>query len=532
MQGNGLSVWWDQALRSGEAFDQAIETALRAAKAAVVLWSKTSVDSRWVRAEATLADRLGTLVPIMLEPCERPIMFELSHTIDLSGWAGNTADPRWRALLADLGRLAAAKPHPPVKLTGTIDAAAAVRPQLKGARPALAILPFASRSGEPGDDIFAEGMVEDVIAALSLNNEVRVLAQSATAKYRKGGFDLRTVGRELDASYVLEGNLRRSGDALRVTAQLVEPEQGSVLWTQRFERPLAQLAQLQENLVTEVAGTLGVQVSQAEMQRALKKPGDLTTYDCVLRSQAMTMRFAPDKFQLAVAEASKAVAIAPDYAPAHAALAYALGLCFSLGGRADAAMAVQAREHAGQAFSLASNHPAVLWLVGSALGFVGEWIQALRYCERAVQLNPNLAPARLALAVVYIHFSRFDEATNELDVEASLAPQGYTAAFNLHWRSTIQLCMGRWQTARELAEQALLRNPVIIHTWMFVVICCEQLGQHDQTRQAIIRLRTTHFVGTLALFEAILLGESYLPPAVRGRLAASFRRAWETVPTS
>src|SRR5215213_6891644 len=88
----GLSVWWDDALRSGEAFDETIERALREAKAVVVLWSPSSVTSRWVRAEATLADRNHTLVPVTIEACQRPIIFELTHTVDLSRWQGNTED--------------------------------------------------------------------------------------------------------------------------------------------------------------------------------------------------------------------------------------------------------------------------------------------------------------------------------------------------------------------------------------------------------------------------------------------------------
>lgn len=98
----GFSVWWDAAIHSGETFDEVIERQLRAARAAVVLWSPRSVSSRWVRAEATLADRRKIFVPVIIEPCDLPILFELSHTNDLSSWDGNREDPAWRRLLADL----------------------------------------------------------------------------------------------------------------------------------------------------------------------------------------------------------------------------------------------------------------------------------------------------------------------------------------------------------------------------------------------------------------------------------------------
>lgn len=101
----GLAVWWDAALHSGETFDEVIERELKAASAAIVLWSPRSVVSRWVRAEATLADRQGKLVPVIIEKCDRPIIFELSHTTDLSDWAGDTSDPRWESLVQDVRRL-------------------------------------------------------------------------------------------------------------------------------------------------------------------------------------------------------------------------------------------------------------------------------------------------------------------------------------------------------------------------------------------------------------------------------------------
>jgi TIR domain/FHA domain len=101
----GFSVWWDAALRSGETFDEVIEKQLRSAKAVVVLWSPRSVASRWVRAEATLADRRNKLVPAIIEVCDRPIIFELTHAADLSDWTGDTADSRWRTLIGDLRNL-------------------------------------------------------------------------------------------------------------------------------------------------------------------------------------------------------------------------------------------------------------------------------------------------------------------------------------------------------------------------------------------------------------------------------------------
>ena len=219
----GLDVWWDVALRSGEAYDEVTEAALRNAKAVVVLWSKRSVVSRWVRAEATLAERKKTLMPAMIEACERPIMFELTQTAELSHWDGDPFDRAWQAFLADVRGFverARAREQPALAPAQT------AQPSLEDFRPALAIMPFVNRSGEKSDDLFAEGMVEDLIAALSMNRDVKVISSSATRSYGESGYDIRQVGSELGAKYLLEGNIRRAGDDLRVTAQLADSSSG------------------------------------------------------------------------------------------------------------------------------------------------------------------------------------------------------------------------------------------------------------------------------------------------------------------
>jgi len=124
----GFSVWWDAALRSGQTFDEVIEKELRAAKAVVVLWSPRSVASRWVRAEATLADRRNKLVPAIIEACDRPIIFELTHAADLADWTGDTADSRWRTLVSDLQRLVGGSQDGVPAQSNTVDSAMQPKP--------------------------------------------------------------------------------------------------------------------------------------------------------------------------------------------------------------------------------------------------------------------------------------------------------------------------------------------------------------------------------------------------------------------
>ena len=435
-EAQGFKVWWDVGLRTGEAYDEVTETALRTAKAVVVLWSKKSVASRWVRAEATLADRNKTLVPCMIEPCERPIMFELTQTAELGHWAGEKTDRVWLGFLADVAQFVGRQRAPTLApiaapLPDEAPASDSKRGSAKAARPSVAILPFTNRSEERADEVFAGGMGEDIAGALSLGRGLKVISQSATMAYRKNTSDLRTIGQELGAKYILEGNTRRVGQTLRVTAQLVEAENGAILWTQKFDRPLSELAELQEELVEELAAHLGVQIQKVEMERALKKPGDINAWEAVMRSWAAYARFTTESLAIGVTEARRAVSLAPDYAVARATLAMALALQFNQTGFRDRALIDEAEQLADAALSLNPNHATVLFQVVNVLINAARPNEALPLAERAVALNPSSIDARHVLAFSLTHYRRFEEALEQLAEGDRVAPRSFQTVFSL-----------------------------------------------------------------------------------------------------
>jgi TolB-like protein/Flp pilus assembly protein TadD len=519
----GFNVWWDVTLRSGEAYDQVTEKALREAKAVVVLWSRNSVESRWVRAEATLADRNRTLVPAMIEPCDRPIMFELTQTADLSRWTGDAADRTWQAFLADIRRFVGAGGAQPVLPALKSTVAADSRASSRDSRPSLAILPFTNRSGERADDIFADGTVEDLIAALSLSGQIKVIAQSATIVYRKNVSDLRTIGRDLGVRYLLEGNVRRTGANLRVTAQLVEAETGAILWLQKFDRPLSELADLQEQLVTEVAGHLGVQVQRHEMEKALKKPGDLTAWETVMRAMSVVGRLSPERIRPGIADARQAVALAPDYALAHAVLTQNIATLYMHEGGTDEALAREGRVHAQRALALDGNDPTVLSMVAVALLFLGSGPESLTYARRAVDLNPNIALCHVNLALISLHFEMTDETIRHVEAAEILAPRGYQTYLGLGYKGLAHFRAGRFEQALKLIDESLL-----LYSYMFSLkdkaLCLEKLGRHEEACDAIRQLRAAE--PSLSLEGIERANTLVFAPETAQDMNATLRKVW------
>ena len=520
----GLSVWWDATLRSGEAYDEVTEAALRGAKAVVVLWSPRSVASRWVRAEATIADRCKTLVPVTIEPCERPIMFELTQTAELSHWTGDAGDRAWLAFLSDVKRFVTKAAPSPMAMPVTQSTPA--QTIQKGARPSLAVLPFTNRSGLREDDIFAIGMVEDIIDALSLSRTLKILASGSTAAFRKNAIDVAEIGRSLGVRYLMEGNIRRVGEALRVSTQLIEAASGAILWTEKFDRPLAELAVLQEELVLEVATHLGSQIHRLEVERALKKPSNITAYEARIRSAVATTR---GDWKTALAEAERAVAMAPDDGGSHACLAFALSgeIVF---GSDDPQWWPRVQAHIAKALALDPGRAYVQLWVGWSFAWSGFPEQGLAYVEGAVALNPNNSTARHGRGAVYFCLGRLDDAIEEFRAVEALSPNSPSLYNLLGMQALVNFAMGHTERAKADLDQSLRLMPNFI-TALLLRPCLAMLeDDHTAARASITALRAAHPGMDRARCLRMISVKAYqLNPAMK-TLATAFAAAWDATP--
>ena len=518
----GFDVWWDVTLRSGEAYDEVTEAALRGARAVVVLWSPRSVTSRWVRSEATIADRNKVLVPVTIEACERPVMFELTQTAELSHWAGDAADKAWLAFLADVGGF--------VERGWAKDAPApapepAAKPVSRGS-PSLAIMPFANRSGEAANEVFARGMVEDLADALTTSDGLRVIASSATRTYADAAYDAREVGRELDARYLLEGNVRRSGDQFRVTAQLVDTVDGAVLWSQKFDRPLADLAALQEELATEVAAHVGTGLNRVEVERALRKPGNLTAWEAIMRAEVSSVMQTAEGLSQGLEAARLGASLAPDYGLAHAVHARSACVYYwqAPGGRSED-IRTEIRDAASKALAMDGENPAILFRVAEAMCIIGSWRKGLRFAEQSWQIAPERAGSKQAMIMVCIYYKRADEALMHIDAYDRIAPRSVNAAIRHIQRSGAHYIKGDYQRALDHTEQALMLNPAFSIGLKDVAILLEKLGRRDEAIEALEEFREAVPGMTLEIIEAMHTG-SLLAPDVARDMYETFATVW------
>jgi TolB-like protein len=394
-EAEGFSVWWDVTLRSGEAYDQVTEEALRTAKAVVVLWSPRSVVSRWVRAEATLAERQKTLVPARIDTCDLPIMFELTQTADLAHWQGDARDPIWQAFLADVRERAGpgeARPEERIATPAPMIA--------EGGVPFVGVLPIVSR-GDDDMELLAEDLTEDITRELAQDSFFEVIAASTMAEWRGVKINHKQLGRELGASYFVEGRLQRLGEAVRLTVQLVDVVTGGMLRSARHTRTLAEFGAAPEEFAAVIASESSAAITQVEAKRAIEKTGPRSGWDHVMRALALMERLGPETIPRAVEEARLAIAKAPDLGLAHAVLARLINLNLTIEQRAlgDAHRSA-IHEHIGRAIQLDGNNPAILHFVVSAYVNLGDGDASLRIARRGVELNPNSPQSYFSLGRV------------------------------------------------------------------------------------------------------------------------------------
>jgi TolB-like protein len=455
-QAHGLDVWWDTALTPGEAYDQVTEKALREARAVVVLWSKKSVESRWVRAEATLADRNKTLVPVMIEPCERPIMFELTQTAELSHWQGASDDKAWLGFVANVRRFIERGPAATSSVTASapVTLAQIVAEPPKPPETLLAVLPFDNLSSDADMQFFSDGVSEDILGRIQRGSKLKVISRTSSFQFR--GADKPKAAAALKATHIVDGSIRRAGGKVRIAAHLTEAATQTTLWSDRYDRGLDDIFAVQDEISEAIAEALDTAFFPKKVAAI-----DPAAYDLFLRARD----FGTDPEQMArnVATLETVVRLAPEFAEGWATLSSArqvmgmltpytergplMGqaaaalerslvldplsaeaaatqwlLCDPFSAYLDQENAVKRVQEIGQ------NSPLAQFTLAYHLEGVGRMQEAVAYSRRARDLDPKNASASALYGQGLWRAGRFAEGIAAMDAHARIWPDDHHTA--------------------------------------------------------------------------------------------------------
>jgi TolB-like protein len=472
LEAASFSVWWDGLLEGGERFAKTTESALENARAVVVLWSKTSIASHWVHDEATRGRDRRCLVPVSIDGSEPPLGFRQFQVIDISQTKGRANTPEMQKLVRAVAalheqdvQLPPPAKHPLITRRSALVGGSAVvlggagfavwKLQLFGpssAQSSVAVLPFANLSGDKAQEYFSDGLSEEIRSTLSLNNQIEVAARTSSNRFKDQKLDATTIASQLGVAHIVEGAVRRAGEVVRVSAQLIDGKTGKEKWSQSFNRRMDDIFGVQSEIANVVADGLLVEISTNNAKARTASLGGTSNskaYDAYLRGKALYNLAADEKSdRAALAQFDEAIRIDPKYAAAYAAKSRAL--------------TVIANNYAGGA---------------ELRAYYDRSVAAAR---NAIQLVPELAEAQAALGFVMCN--------GQLDIKGAESPyrksfeSGFGNADILSGFAIYAARTGKFDEARQAIARAQKLDPLnpIVFRNAGVIEYCDR--QYEATK--------------------------------------------------
>ena len=440
IEAKGWSVWWDPAIDAGQQFDDQIDAELQAASAVLVVWTPTSVASRWVRGEARDAAERGILVPVRFEEARLPIDVRALQTTDLDKWGGDPASPAFQDLLRSLGAIIK-RQRATQSLKVGAGAAAASASAIAAPRVAICVLPFANMSGDQEQEYFSDGITEDIITDLSKVSALSVVSRNSAFMYKGKHVDVPKLARELKVGHVLEGSVRKAGGRVRITAQLVDGSSNDHVWAERYDRDLNDIFTLQAEISEAIVKALRLKLLPEE-KKAIEQRGtdNVEAYNLYLMArQSYISGYEADarRVDAIIRVCSRAVEIDPGYARAWALMAIGqMTLRFVHGRKGD---------------------------------------DGLVPAERALALDANLAEAHAVKARILAQHGRHDEAEAEIDVALRLDPGSYevnrSAAYLRFRQQRLDEAIRYYEKSMSLMEADLNSGSMLLTCYTAVGNC-------------------------------------------------------------
>jgi TolB-like protein/class 3 adenylate cyclase len=373
------------------------------------------------------------------------------------------------------------------ELTAGKEAAALLRPD----RPSIAVLPFQNMSGDPKQEYFADGIVEEIIIALSRISAFLVIARNSSFAYKGKSPDVRQVGRELGAGYVLEGSVRQAGDRVRIVGQLIDATTGAHLWADRFEGDVADIFALQDRVTVSVAAAIEPKIRKAEIERALRKPTEsLQAYDLVLRGRWVYQGSRRDRYEEAARFYRRAIGLDPNYAVAHALLARALWLPIAfIWTEPSEGELIECVDFARTAIRLGQAEPETLGLAAHIIALPGgELVEGIAVIDLALAQNPNSVDVLAASGMLRAFLGDTVTAFRHLKEAERLSPAGVRVvnkAFGLCLASFVD---GDYAMAADWAAQDLRERSINVEALRYRTAALALLGRLDEAGQTVNRL--------------------------------------------
>jgi len=359
-------------------------------------------------------------------------------------------------------------------------------------KPSIAVLPFANLSGDPEQEYFADGMVEEIITALSRIRWLFVIARNSSFTYKDRRVDVKQVGRELGVRYVLEGSVRKGGGRVRITAQLIEAESGAHLWADRFDGSLDDVFDLQDKVALSIAGVIEPTLQTAEIRYSAERPTkDLTAYDLYLRARSAASSYERQHLARALDLLAQAIDREPRYGPALAlAATYRVDLenYDWTDDRDQEENRRTAIDLAREALSAAADDPGVLGRAAMVLGRFGEDIDAaLAMIDRALALNPSFAYGWYWSGWLRLFAGQPDLAIQHFETSMRLNPRSQRG-FHLAGIGSAHFVSHRFEDALAVLWVSLEEVPTFTPTYRALAACYAHMGQLDEARPVLQRL--------------------------------------------
>jgi TolB-like protein/Flp pilus assembly protein TadD len=388
-------------------------------------------------------------------------------------------------------------------------------------RPAIAVLPFANMSGDPEQEYFSDGISEDIITALSKLRWFFVIARNSSFAYRGKSVPMKQIGEELGVGYLVEGSVRKNGDRVRITAQLNDATTGNQLWAERYDRELADVFAVQDEITDAIVAAIEPQIFAAENFRAQRKPPEsLAAWDLLMRAMSHIWRGTREDHLVAQKLLERAIAIDPNYAQALALFAASHVLGTNKGWH-DRAISVPVAERAALAAIRADREdPWAHFAVAGVYLYLGRFEDALAEFEQALSLNPNFALAQACYGLALSYAGRWQEGANAARRALRLSPRDPFSVMCISITASAEFRGGNYHEAIRLARE-VIRQRDSAGAYRVLTASAAMAGEVELAKASLQELRRVQPNISLAWIV------SQMPPneAERERYLEALRRA-------